>query len=184
MEADMTKEKVDLGAVPSWKEVWWMQKNLMKEYMAKEPRLADFNFSMQQLTLAITAEFAELDMAPDPINAAFECVDVYFFALEGAILCRLAKDSLEPNEKYMTGYSKALLNHMNSFSWKHWKKPVPTDPAACHVYFFSAATLAYVKFKKIVHDNGLYPKSDASEAFRALYFTKYKENMRRIKEGY
>lgn len=160
-----------------------LQYDLYRLYVKKYPEMKDLDALLTQLSIAIVDEmneYLEHVSNGDILNAQFEAIDMYHFALEGMVAISQT-DNIQFRPKHVAADSKDVIlkvgKILKNVNWKHWKKKETKDYKLAYAAFSDVADIAYTLFR--INAIG---KPDSY--FLKCYAMKNKENIRRQNEGY
>jgi len=160
-----------------------LQYNLYQLYIKKYPEMKNLDALLTQLSIAIIDEmneYIEHFDNHDILNAQFEAIDMYHFALEGMVAIAQT-DDIQFKPKLVTADSKDLIlkvgKVLKNVNWKHWKKKETKDYKLAYTAFSDILNISYTLFRVTAIGK---PNSH----FLKCYAMKNKENIRRQNEGY
>jgi hypothetical protein len=190
----------------SWDEIVDRQRELYAMYLQRDARLDDVDYMAYQMVTAIVDEYAEYEQwssSGNQLEQLFEAIDLFHFALEGAIAVRpdeeleLTVDVSVLLTASVTANTMLAWSHetMHGISWKHWKNPVKDTKIRRNflkVQFSKAMVMSIVMFRDAYvawcasHGTELndIDLSAVLAEFRRFYTLKAEENTNRQKNGY
>lgn len=176
-----------------------LQRELYEYYCTKDVRCKDPDYIMHQMVTAIIdeyIEYVEWCKQQDYIEAMFEAIDLYHFALEGLIVTQPYLTNKTPHTVYT--HDRKIMQKcseiLNDINWKHWKKPEQRTHESASLAFNDLCDMAYTLFAeacqaqygdgKMLDDIELIDRSFVSQKFFIYYYAKNKENFERQQRGY
>lgn len=176
-----------------------LQRSLYDYYCQRDNRCKDLDFISHQMVTAIIDEYVEYTdwcNVQDYIEAMFEAIDLYHFALEGLIVTTPKLTNKTP--QFIYTHDRKIMQKcsdiLNNINWKHWKKPTEHDHYDTSLAFNDLCDISYSLFAeacqaqygngKILNDIELLDKDYINNKFFKFYYAKNKENFERQKRGY
>ena len=186
--------------VKSFKDVTKMQHMLYMYYCERNPKCLDKDFMCQQMVLAATDEYVEYcKWGNNHIEAMFEAIDLYHFALEGMLIIKPSTPAYTPQLRGCTavGILNVCANILSDINWKHWKLQQGKTYVNAYIaftylcdYAYTLFTYAYARHNKLADDGSddfdpeIINHNHLNETFFKYYYAKNMENFNRQKRGY
>jgi len=192
-------DNIDADNLPikSFDDITQMQRELYQHYKGHNEKCNDNEFMCQQMVLAIIDEAAEYYgwvNQNNMVEAMFEAIDLYHFALEGLLILEPHIRKYNPSIIYYA--DRHIINQcshvLSNINWKHWKKPMQKEHVEAAHAFMKLCDIAYSMFAQSyiraygggVTDIELIDVKHLEHKFFIFYYAKNRENYNRQRRGY